>query len=86
MISYRNIPQKLMNEESLKAHLAELEAKGMNTRGVLRKLLQQYCKDGNLAAAREIAKKCQAEGVSGCSVYGIRKNVYFAFYRPLAVN
>ncbi|CAH0405199.1 unnamed protein product [Chilo suppressalis] len=54
---------KHMNEESLKAHLSELEAKGMNTRGVLRKLLQQYCRDGNLAAAREIAEKCQKEDV-----------------------
>ncbi|CAG9796380.1 unnamed protein product [Diatraea saccharalis] len=54
---------KHMNEESLKAHLHELEAKGMNTRGVLRKLLQQYCKEGNLPAAREIAEKCQKEGV-----------------------
>ncbi|XP_059051022.1 leucine-rich PPR motif-containing protein, mitochondrial-like [Achroia grisella] len=54
---------KHMNEESLKAHLSELEAKGMNTRGVLRRLLQEYCKEGNLAAAREVADKCQKEGV-----------------------
>lgn len=53
-----------MNEESLRAHLNELEAKGMNTRGVLRKLLQQYCREGNLAEARKIAEKCQKEGVS----------------------
>ncbi|CAH0727544.1 unnamed protein product, partial [Brenthis ino] len=54
---------KQMDEGSLKAHLAELEAKGMNTRGVLRKLLQQYCREGNLAAAREIVDKCEKEGV-----------------------
>ncbi|KAL0850878.1 hypothetical protein ABMA28_006787 [Loxostege sticticalis] len=54
---------KHMNEESLRAHLNELEAKGMNTRGVLRKLLQQYCREGNLAEARKIAEKCQKEGV-----------------------
>ncbi|XP_045768937.1 leucine-rich PPR motif-containing protein, mitochondrial [Maniola jurtina] len=54
---------KQMNEGSLKAHLAELEAKGMNTRGVLRRLLQEYCKEGNLAAAREIVEKCEKEGV-----------------------
>lgn len=53
-----------MNEENLKAHLNELEAKGMNTRGVLRRLLQQYCREGNLQAAREIAERCQREGVS----------------------
>lgn len=53
-----------MNESSLKAHLIELEAKGMNTRGVLRKLLQQYCREGNLNAAREIVDKCEKEGVS----------------------
>nr|XP_026486597.1 leucine-rich PPR motif-containing protein, mitochondrial-like [Vanessa tameamea] len=54
---------KQMNEAGLKSHLVELEAKGMNTRGVLRKLLQQYCREGNLAAAREILDKCQTEGV-----------------------
>ncbi|XP_038207718.1 leucine-rich PPR motif-containing protein, mitochondrial [Zerene cesonia] len=54
---------KRMNEASLREHLNELEAKGMNTRGVLRKLLQQYCREGNLNAAREIADKCQKEGV-----------------------
>ncbi|XP_063616303.1 leucine-rich PPR motif-containing protein, mitochondrial [Cydia splendana] len=54
---------KNMNEEGLKAHLSELEAKGMNTRGVLRRLLQQYCKEGNLTAAREIIDKCQKEGI-----------------------
>ncbi|KAH9628360.1 hypothetical protein HF086_015890 [Spodoptera exigua] len=54
---------KQMNEENLRAHLSELEAKGMNTRGTLRKLLQQYCRDGNLHAARDIAAKCQKEGV-----------------------
>ncbi|XP_045459667.1 leucine-rich PPR motif-containing protein, mitochondrial-like [Melitaea cinxia] len=60
----QHIPHpKQMNEESLKAHLVELESKGMNTRGVLRKLLQQYCRDGNLAAAREILDKCEKEEV-----------------------
>ncbi|XP_032528915.2 leucine-rich PPR motif-containing protein, mitochondrial-like [Danaus plexippus] len=54
---------KQMNEEALSAHLVELESKGMNTRGVLRKLLQQYCRSGNLAAAREILEKCEREGV-----------------------
>ena len=56
--------QKHMNEENLRAHLMELEAKGMNTRGTLRRLLQQYCREGNLNSAREIAAKCQKEGVS----------------------
>ncbi|KAJ8735797.1 hypothetical protein PYW07_007417 [Mythimna separata] len=54
---------KHMNEENLRAHLSELEAKGMNTRGTLRRLLQQYCREGNLHCAREIAAKCQKEGV-----------------------
>ncbi|VVC95207.1 unnamed protein product, partial [Leptidea sinapis] len=54
---------KQMNEGSLRAHLNELEAKGMNTRGVLRKLLQQYCRENNLQGAREIVEKCEKEGV-----------------------
>jgi hypothetical protein len=68
--------QKNMNEEALRAHLNELDAKGMNTRGVLRKLLQQYCREGNLAAAKEIADRCQKEGVS-------QSNIYFARLRML---
>ncbi|XP_060804000.1 leucine-rich PPR motif-containing protein, mitochondrial [Amyelois transitella] len=54
---------KHMDEASLRAHLNELEAKGMNTRGVLRKLLQCYCREGNLQAAKQIAERCQREGV-----------------------
>ncbi|KAJ2948053.1 hypothetical protein O0L34_g9850 [Tuta absoluta] len=54
---------KHMNEEGLRAHLNELEAKKLNTRGVLRKLLQEYCRTGNLVAAKEIVDKCQTEGV-----------------------
>ncbi|KAM3967869.1 leucine-rich PPR motif-containing protein, mitochondrial [Aphomia sociella] len=65
---------KHMDEESLKAHLNELEAKGMNTRGVLRKLLQQYCREGNLAAAKEIAEKCQQEGV--CLSAGMKAAIF----------
>lgn len=57
-----------MNEEALRSHLVELEAKGMNTRGVLRKLLQEYCRTNNLNAAREIVKKCTKEGVSSSIV------------------
>ncbi|XP_004930031.2 leucine-rich PPR motif-containing protein, mitochondrial isoform X1 [Bombyx mori] len=63
MFAHQPPHPKNMNEASLKAHLSELEAKNMNTRGVLRRLLQQYCKEGNLKAAKEVAEKCQKEGV-----------------------
>ncbi|KAL4716909.1 hypothetical protein ACJJTC_012720 [Scirpophaga incertulas] len=54
---------KHMTEESLRAHLIELDSKGMNTRGVLRKLLQKYCRENNLAQAREVVERCEKEGV-----------------------
>lgn len=52
-----------MDEEGLRSHLKELESKGMNTRGVLRKLLQKYCQQRNLTEATAILDKCKQEGV-----------------------
>ncbi|XP_017492938.1 PREDICTED: leucine-rich PPR motif-containing protein, mitochondrial [Rhagoletis zephyria] len=47
-----------MTLEELEYHLVELEAKGMNTRGVLRRLLQLCVRDGRLERALEIKAKC----------------------------
>ncbi|XP_041975636.1 leucine-rich PPR motif-containing protein, mitochondrial [Aricia agestis] len=52
-----------MDEAGLESHLRELEAKGLNTRGVLRRLLQRHVRRADLPAARRVADKCRAEGV-----------------------
>ncbi|XP_055905373.1 leucine-rich PPR motif-containing protein, mitochondrial [Eupeodes corollae] len=47
-----------MSYEELECHLVELESKGMNTRGVLRRLLQICVRDNKLERALEIKQKC----------------------------
>ncbi|XP_073828220.1 leucine-rich pentatricopeptide repeat containing 2 [Musca autumnalis] len=47
-----------MNLDELECHLVELEAKQMNTRGVLRRLLQLCVRENRLERAQEIKKKC----------------------------
>ncbi|XP_039961669.1 leucine-rich PPR motif-containing protein, mitochondrial [Bactrocera tryoni] len=47
-----------MTLEELECHLIELEAKGMNTRGLLRRLLQLCVRDGRLERALEVKAKC----------------------------
>lgn len=49
-----------MNLEELECHLIELRSKNMNTRGVLRRLLQEYCRVKAFDRALEVAQ------VSGC--------------------
>ncbi|XP_068141076.1 leucine-rich PPR motif-containing protein, mitochondrial [Drosophila tropicalis] len=52
-----------MTLDELECHLIELEAKQMNTRGVLRRLLQLSVRDNRLERAQELLLKCQALGV-----------------------
>lgn len=47
-----------MSIDELEFHLVELEAKQMNTRGVLRRLLQVCVRDNRLQRALEIKQKC----------------------------
>lgn len=47
-----------MTVDELECHLVELEAKQMNTRGVLRRLLQVCVRDNRLERALEIKNKC----------------------------
>ncbi|XP_061391079.1 leucine-rich PPR motif-containing protein, mitochondrial [Musca vetustissima] len=47
-----------MNLDELECHLVELEAKQMNTRGVLRRLLQLCVRENRLERALEIKQKC----------------------------
>ncbi|TDG39432.1 hypothetical protein AWZ03_014147 [Drosophila navojoa] len=49
-----------MSREELECHLIELEAKKLNTRGVLRRLLQLCVRDGHLERALELQAKCDA--------------------------
>lgn len=48
-----------MSIDELECHLVELEAKQMNTRGVLRRLLQMCVRDNRLERAIEIKNKCE---------------------------
>uniref|UniRef100_A0A1I8NWD3 Pentatricopeptide repeat-containing protein-mitochondrial domain-containing protein n=1 Tax=Stomoxys calcitrans TaxID=35570 RepID=A0A1I8NWD3_STOCA len=47
-----------MSLDELECHLVELEGKQMNTRGVLRRLLQVCVRDNRLERAQEIKNKC----------------------------
>ena len=49
-----------MNLEELEYHLIELEGKSLNTRGVLRRLLQLCVRDNQLQRALEIKGKCDS--------------------------
>ncbi|XP_055388591.1 leucine-rich PPR motif-containing protein, mitochondrial isoform X2 [Condylostylus longicornis] len=48
-----------MSLEQLECHLVELEQKKLNTRGVLRRLLQVYVRENQLEKALEIKAKCE---------------------------
>lgn len=53
-----------MNTNELECHLVELENKRMNTRGVLRKLIQLHNNAGNLDKVAELRNKFIAHGYS----------------------
>lgn len=48
-----------MTYDQLECHLLELESKNMNTRGVLRRLLQICVKENKLERALDLKKKCE---------------------------
>ncbi|KAB7499251.1 Leucine-rich PPR motif-containing protein, mitochondrial [Armadillidium nasatum] len=49
-----------MSIEELEGHLIELKSKGMNVRGVLRRLLLKHSSSGNRQRVREISKELEA--------------------------
>ncbi|KAH8273334.1 hypothetical protein KR018_000276 [Drosophila ironensis] len=49
-----------MSLDELECHLVELEAKQLNPRGVLRRLLQLSVRSGRLERAQQLLAKCQA--------------------------
>ncbi|XP_044761643.1 leucine-rich PPR motif-containing protein, mitochondrial [Coccinella septempunctata] len=53
-----------MTIEQLELHLIELKSKGMETRGVLRKLIQKYAGHGNPERVRELRGELAAKGYS----------------------
>lgn len=52
-----------MNLEELECHLSELESKGLNTRGVLRRLLQLNVREKRFNRALEVKKYCDKNNV-----------------------
>lgn len=62
-MTYAPIPHpRDMNAEELENHLADLSAKRMNTRGVLRRLVQTHCSKKNLNKAAEFADMFTSKG------------------------
>lgn len=51
-----------MTTEDLENHLAELRSKGMNVRGVLRRLLMAHCKEKNLQRVLEVQNELEEAG------------------------
>lgn len=51
-----------MNTTELKNHVIELESKGGNTRGALRKLLQQCCRSRDIQGAQAAYEKLEKMG------------------------
>ncbi|KAJ9588803.1 hypothetical protein L9F63_017914, partial [Diploptera punctata] len=53
---------KEMIVEDLESHVVELKSKDMNRRGVLRKLIQEYCRQGDIQNALKAKKEFEAAG------------------------
>ncbi|KAK8774577.1 hypothetical protein V5799_010889 [Amblyomma americanum] len=54
--------QNDMSIEELEAHLVELQSKGMNTRGALRRLLLLHCRFRHVERALSVAEQLRQEG------------------------
>lgn len=54
--------QNEMSIEELEAHLVELQSKGMNTRGALRRLLLLHCRFRHVERAVSLAEELEREG------------------------
>ncbi|KAF5298263.1 hypothetical protein FQR65_LT09774 [Abscondita terminalis] len=86
-LSSNNIPHpRQMNITELENHLIELESKEMETRGVLRRLISEYCRLGNYKKAFELRSKFIASGyeespgmkTSMMHAYVLDENIYDA--------
>lgn len=60
--SARMPSQNEMSIEELEAHLVELQSKGMNTRGALRRLLLLHCRFRHMERAVSLAEELEREG------------------------
>lgn len=75
---YNKIPHpRDMNVDELECHLIELRSKGMNKRGVLRKLLMEHCRKNNVLRVNELKKEYDENGYLWSS--GLY-SVLFQFY------
>lgn len=52
---------RVMNIEDLENHLTELKSKGLNTRGVLRRLMMMHCRKKNLERVIELKKEFDSQ-------------------------
>ena len=51
-----------MDLEDLECHLVELKSKDLNRRGVLRRLIQEYCRQGQVEKLRVAKDQYEASG------------------------
>ncbi|XP_021925064.1 leucine-rich PPR motif-containing protein, mitochondrial [Zootermopsis nevadensis] len=51
-----------MSQEDLECHLVELQSKDLNRRGVLRRLIQEYCRQGKVEKALKAKGEFEAAG------------------------
>ncbi|SPP86284.1 leucine-rich PPR motif-containing protein, mitochondrial [Drosophila guanche] len=63
-----------MSQDELECHLIELEAKQLNPRGVLRRLLQLSVRNGRLERAQQLLAKCQALNVQSSA--GMQASIF----------
>jgi leucine-rich PPR motif-containing protein, mitochondrial len=68
-----------MNLEQLECHLLELQAKDMNPRGVLRRLLTLNCREGKLERAKEVKAMCDQLNVDLSP--GMMANIFDLYVR-----
>ncbi|XP_030767490.1 leucine-rich PPR motif-containing protein, mitochondrial isoform X2 [Sitophilus oryzae] len=73
-----NLPHpKDMDLQSLECHLIELEEKKMETRGVIRRLIQVHAKDGNLQRIQELQTKLSELGYESSA--GMKSSIMHNF-------
>lgn len=72
-----------MNLEELECHFSELESKGLNTRGVLRRLLQLNVREKRFERALEIKKHCDSNKVElSPGMYAALFDIYIKIGSP----
>lgn len=77
-----------MNTEELECHLVELKSKSMETRGILRKLIQEYSRLGNVDKVETLRSEFKLAGYEESS--GMKSSIMYSYVQgrnlKLALN